>query len=575
MAMYPYITGISKGFVRCPIDKHGLDGGGMDYSYLNDTLIILASTVAVVVLFLRIGLPPILGYLSVGAFIGPYGLALVFDVEHIRVLAEFGVVFLLFTIGLEFSVPLLIRMRGSVLGLGGTQVLLTVALTAAVAMYFGFSIETALVLGGVVAMSSTALVTKQLSDQVELHTRHGRNTVGILLLQDLMVVPLLILVTSLSGQTLPTSAMTILAAFGQGLLALLLIFAFGRWVLKPLFREVAGFRSAELFTLTVLLVVLCSAWATHKIGLSFALGAFLAGVMLSETEFRHQVESEIRPFRDVLLGLFFITVGMMLDIRMIPDIWHWVLLLLTVLMVAKMLLVMGLCRLAGWNSVVSMRTGLILAHGGEFGFAILILALDANLFSPDVAQIVLAALLFSIGLAPFILRYNGEIVSFIMPVATAMSQKRIRDQIVGTTRGLHNHVIICGFGRVGQNSMKLLNDEGIHCMAIDLDQERVKYAAASKQPVYYGDASSLELLNACGLSRASAVVVSTIDFNTTMKILRRVRSVDGELPVIVRARKEIHLYQLYQAEASDVVADTFDTSQMLTREMLSRFNLYS
>lgn len=547
----------------------------MDYSYLNDTLIILASTVAVVVVFLRIGLPPILGYLSVGALIGPYGLALIFDIEHIRVLAEFGVVFLLFTIGLEFSVPLLIRMRGSALGLGGAQVLLTVALTAAVAMYFGFSIETALVLGGVVAMSSTALVIKQLADQVELHTRHGRNAVGILLLQDLMVVPMLILVASLSDQAAPTSAMTVLAAFGEGLLVLLLIFAFGHWVLRPLFREVAGFRSAELFTLTVLLVVLCSAWATHQIGLSFALGAFLAGVMLSETEFRHQVESEIRPFRDVLLGLFFISVGMMLNIRLIPDIWYWVLLLLTVLMVAKLLLVMGLCRLAGWNSAVSMRTGLILAHGGEFGFAILILALNANLFSADAAQIVLAALLFSIGLAPFILRYNGEITAFIMPAEIAVSRKKIKDQIIGTAHGLSHHVIICGFGRVGQNTMHLLNDEGIHCMAIDLDQERVKHATASKQPVYYGDASSLELLNACGLPRASAVVVSMGDFNTTMKILRRIRSVDAKLPVIVRARKEIHLYQLYQAEASDVAADTFDTSQMLTQEMLKSFNLHS
>lgn len=547
----------------------------MDYSYLNDTLIILASTVAVVVLFLRIGLPPILGYLAVGVLIGPYGLALIFDVEHIRVLAEFGVVFLLFTIGLEFSVPLLIRMRSSVLGLGGAQVILTVALTAAIAMYFGFSIEAALVMGCVVTMSSTALVIKQLSDQVELHTRHGRNAVGILLLQDLMVVPMLIFVASLSDRVAPTSAMTVLTAFGEGVLALALIFVFGHWVLRPLFREVARFRSAELFTLTVLLIVLCSAWATHQIGLSFALGAFLAGVMLSETEFRHQVESEIRPFRDVLLGLFFISVGMMLNIRIMPDIWHWVLLLLTVLMVAKLLLVLGLCRLAGWNSAVSMRTGLILAHGGEFGFAILILALDANLFSPDVAQIVLAALLFSIGLAPFILRYNGKITAFIMPTAIAMSRKKVRDQIASKACGLNHHIIICGFGRVGQNAMRLLDDKGIHCIAIDLDQERVKQAATSKQPVYYGDAASLELLNTCGLPRAAAVVVSMVDFNTTMKILRRIRSVDAKLPVIVRARKEIHLYQLYQAEASDVAADTFDTSHLLTQEMLKRFNIHS
>jgi CPA2 family monovalent cation:H+ antiporter-2 len=545
----------------------------MDYSYLNDVLAILVSTVVVVVLFLRVGLPPILGYLAVGAVIGPYGLALVFDTGRIRALAEFGVVFLLFSIGLEFSAPLLIHMRGSVLGLGGAQVLLTMALTVAAAMFFGMPVESSLVLGGIVAMSSSALVTKQLSDQLELHTRHGRNAVGVLLLQDLMVAPLLIFVSGLTGEANSTSTMTILTAIGEGLLVLLLIFAFGRRVLRPLFREVAGFRSPELFTLTALLVVLCSAWATQKIGLSLPLGAFLAGVMLSETEFRHQVEAEIRPFRDVLLGLFFVSVGMMLNMRLMPDIWPRVLMLLAVLVVAKLLLVMGLCRLAGWNSAVSMRTGLILAHGGEFGFAILLLALDANLFSPVVSQIVLAALLFSIGLAPFILRYNGRITAFLMPAAMDMSRKKVRDQIAATASGLTHHVIICGFGRVGRNAMKLLQNEGVPCMAVDLDHEHVKQAAASRQPAYYGDATSLELMNACALPRASAVVVSMADFNTSMRILRRIRSVDDTLPVIVRARKEIHLFQLYQAGATDVVADTFDISQMLTPEMLDRFNI--
>ena len=388
-----------------------------------------------------------------------------------------------------------------------------------------------------------------------------------------MVVPLLILVASLTGQGEQASSLTVLSALGQGLVALLLIFAIGHWVLRPFFREVARFRSAELFTLTVLLIVLCSAWITHQIGLSFVLGAFMAGVMLGETEFRHQVESEIRPFRDLLLGLFFITVGMMLNVPLLPGIWHWVLLVLLALVVVKMLLVMGLCRLAGWDSVVSMRTGLILAHGGEFGFAVLILALDASLFPVEVVQVMLAALLFSVGLAPFMVRYNKEIAAFVMPGVFARSRLEIESKIANAAKGLSKHVIVCGYGRVGKNTVAFLQDLGINCVAIELDSDLVKQAAAAKEPVSFGDADSLKLLQACGLSKAAMVVVSMSDFNTASKIVRRIRAVDIELPIIVRARKEIHLFELYQAGASDVIADQFDTSQMLSREILERFHL--
>lgn len=310
------------------------------------------------------------------------------------------------------------------------------ALAVAVSVYFGLSLENALVMGGVVTMSSTALVSKQLSDQVEMHTRHGRNAIGILLLQDLMVVPLLILVASLTGQAeQQPSSLTILSVLGQGTLVLLLIFAIGRWVLRPFFRGVARFRSAELFTLTVLFIVLGSAWITHQTGLSFVLGAFMAGVMLGETEFRHQVESEIRPFRDLLLGLFFITVGMMLNIPLLPEIWPRVLLLLLALVAVKLLLITGLCRLAGWDRVVSIRTGLILAHGGEFGFAVLVLALHASLFPAEMTQIVLAALLFSIGLAPFMVRYNREIAAFVMPGAFVLSSEQMEHRAAHVARG--------------------------------------------------------------------------------------------------------------------------------------------
>jgi len=540
----------------------------MDYSYLNDILFLFAAAVAVVVLFLRLRLSPILGYLSVGVLMGPYGLALIADMEHSRAFAEFGVVFLLFTIGLEFSLPLLIRMKGAVLGLGGSQVLVSTAITAAVSMYFGLSLESALVLGGIVAMSSTALVTKQLTEQVELHSRHGRNAVGILLFQDIMVIPFLVLIASLTVTSNEAPAIAVITALGKGLLALAVILALGRWVLRPLFRGVARFRSTELFTLTALLVSLGAAWITHQLGLSLALGAFIAGMMLGETEFRHQAEAEIRPFRDVLLGLFFITVGMLLNIQLLPEIWPWVLLLLTILVFFKLLLVAGLCRLAGWDSAVALRTGLVLAHGGEFGFAILALALNANLLPPDSGQVVLAALLISMGLAPLAIRFNGQLAAMIIPKAATRSRKAIKEQIADTVHGLTDHVIICGYGRVGQNVARFLDDQDIKFVAMDLDPVLVQNALAAREPVTYGDAASLELLKAAGLSRAAALVVSLDDVSTSLKILQKVRHMNTEIPILVRTPDDSQLERLQEAGATEVIPETVEASLMLSSHLL-------
>ncbi|GMR21265.1 MAG: monovalent cation:proton antiporter family protein [Gammaproteobacteria bacterium] len=540
----------------------------MDYSYLSDILILFTAAVAVVVVLLRLRLPPILGYLFVGVLMGPYGFALIANTEHTRAFAEFGVVFLLFTIGLEFSLPLLIRMKGSVLGLGASQVLLSTAITAAVSMYLGMSLESAVVLGGVVAMSSTALVTRQLTDQVELHSRHGRNAMGILLFQDIMVVPFLILVANLSNVTGDTHALTLVDALAKGVLALLVILALGRWVLRPLFRGVARFRSTEVFTLTALLVILGAAWITQQLGLSLALGAFIAGMMLGETEFRHQVEAEIRPFRDVLLGLFFITIGMLLNVQLLPEVWAWVLLLLTALILIKMLLVTGLCHLAGWNNAVALRTGLVLAHGGEFGFAILAMALSANIIRPEYGQVVLAALLISMVLAPLAIRFNGRLAAMILPSGSKISRATIREQVAGTVHGLSGHVIICGYGRVGQNIARFLEDEGINFIAMDLDPVLVQNAVKAKEPVTYGDAASLELLEAAGLRQAAALVISLNDVSTSLKILHNVRHSNTELPILVRTADDSQLERLQEAGATEVIPETMESSLMMASHLL-------
>lgn len=540
----------------------------MDHGYLNDILILFAAAVTVVVAFLHMRLPAILGYLAVGVLMGPYGLGLIASTEHTQAFAEFGVVFLLFTVGLEFSLPLLQRMKGAVLGLGGSQVLLTTVIIAIVSLYLGLPPEAAVVLGGVVAMSSTALVTKQLTEQVELHSRHGRNAVGILLFQDLMVVPFLIFVSNLAQPSTSTSSLGIMKALGEGALALGLMFIVGRWVLRPIFRFIARFHSTELFTMTVLLVALAAAWLTNLFGLSMALGAFIAGMMLGETEFRHQVEAEIRPFRDVLLGLFFITIGMLLDIQGLLTIWPWALLLLISIIGMKLLLVMGLCRLAGWDFAVAMRTGLVMAHGGEFGFAILALALSVELFPPDYAQVILAALLISMGLAPILIRFNGQIATKLLPTVNQASRHSLKEQISEMAQGVSGHVIICGYGRVGQNIARFISDEGVPYVAMDLDPVLVQNAIKAREPVNYGDAGNIELLEAAGLSRAAALVISLDDVAATDKILTKVRQRNPDIPILVRTTDDSELEHLQKAGATEVIPETMESSLMLAAHLL-------
>ena len=540
----------------------------VEYDYINDILILLAVSLAVGVAFMRLRLPPILGYLTVGVLVGPYGFAWLDDTVHTRALAEFGVVFLLFTIGLEFSLPQLIRMKRIVLWLGGAQVFLTTALVAVVGVSLGLTTESALVLGGVVAMSSTALVIRQLTEQVELHTRHGRNAVGVLLFQDVMVIPFLILVSQATGAEADTSFYGVLIALVKGFVALAFILALGRWALRPLFRLIAKSRSTELFTLTVLLVTLGAASLTHEMGLSFALGAFVAGMMLSETEFRHEVEAEIRPFRDLLLGLFFITVGMLLNVRMLPEIWFPVLLLLLTLIIFKLLLIGMLCRLMGWDSAVALRTGLVLAHGGEFGFAILSMALAGGMFPVEQGQIMLSALLMSMGIAPLLIRYNGWLVWKLMPSKATVSQQTIKERVEDSCRGMSGHVIICGYGRVGQNIARFLEDEGIRFIATDLDPVLVQNAIKAREPVVYGDAANLEILKAAGLECAVALVISMADDATALKILHRVRKFDDKIPILVRSRDDTNLVRLQEAGATEVVPETMEASLMLSSLLL-------
>ncbi|MGD8710722.1 MAG: monovalent cation:proton antiporter-2 (CPA2) family protein [Ectothiorhodospiraceae bacterium] len=538
---------------------------------LQDVLILLTASVLVVALLRRLTLPPILGYLAVGVALSPSATGLIDDSSEVRLLGEFGVVFLLFTIGLEFSFPQLRAMRWTVLGLGGAQVLVTSAACGVAAWALGVSWEGAVVLGGALALSSTAIVTKQLTEQLEIHTRHGRQSVGVLLFQDLAVVPLLILIPILAGDADrgPGLAPTMALAMAKGIGVFLLMVWLGRTALRPLFHEVAAARSNELFTLAVLLVALAAAWATHLAGLSLALGAFLAGIMLGETEYRHQIEADIRPFRDVLLGLFFITVGMLLDVRVLAANLHWVVLAVAALMLFKATLIYGLVRLSGADRRVAVRTGVILCQGGEFGFAVLSLALGASLIDPLASQIVLAAIVVSMALAPLLVRHNEIVAHHLAKADGAPRGSAAEREVADMAHSLKAHVIICGYGRTGQNVARFLEREGFSYLALDLDPARVREAQAAGDRVTFGDAARREIMMAAALEQARMVVISFDDPTAALTVLEHTREVRPDIPVLVRTRDDVWLARFQDAGATAIVPEILEASLMLASHALA------
>ncbi|MCG7938464.1 MAG: monovalent cation:proton antiporter-2 (CPA2) family protein [Candidatus Thiodiazotropha lotti] len=540
----------------------------MNIHTLQIILLLLAVSVLTVTLFRRMHLPPILGYLIVGILVGPFGGGMIASNEDTRFLAEFGVVFLLFTIGLEFSLPQMMAMKGAVFGLGGTQVLLTGIVAALIAWLLGLETSAALITGAVLALSSTAIVTKQLSEQVELNTDHGRLGISILLFQDLAVIPMLVIIPLLSAGGSDGMLMPLVWALVKAAAVFAVIMAFGHWILRPLFHEIARARSAELFTMTVLLVSLAAAWLTHEAGLSLALGAFLAGMMLGETEYRHQIEADIRPFQDVLLGLFFITVGMRVDLSSLLPILHWVTLAAIVLIVFKA----GIIFLIGYLSKrpieASFRSGLLLAQGGEFGFVLLDLSLESSLLPSETSQILFAAIIISMVISPFLIRYNGRLAQLFCSLRSSTANQRPIDDLVHEAEHLEQHVIICGYGRIGQNLGRLLQNEGFPYVALDLDPTVVQEAHEAGEPVHFGDASRQEIIQAAGIVRAAVVVITFEEHTTALKILHHLKSNYPEIQVLVRTRDDTHMETLELAGATEVMPEAVEASLMMGGQLL-------
>ena len=536
------------------------------FDSLTSVLLLLTSSVLAVALFRAMRLPAMPAYFVVGVLFGPFALDLLPSTESGRHVAEFGIVFLMFSIGLEFSLPKLYAMRKTLFGLGGSQVLITLAVTMLLGWLAGLSLPTAFVIGGALTMSSTAIVSKILMERVDLNSRHGRLSIGILLFQDLAVIPILVLIPALGAHSGDLGSTLGLSLIKSAVL-LFVLFKFGKTIINYWFGLVAGQRSRELFVMNVLMVTLLLSAATKLAGLSYALGAFIAGMLISETRYRYQVESDIASFRDILLGLFFISVGMLLDFNYLVHHIGLVLGLLLAFVLFKAAVVAALTRIFGFETGVGIRTGIILAQAGEFSFVILALGLEQKLIGGNDLQLVLAASLISMVIAPFVIQYNGRIARKLVKSYTRNSSQVV-EELDGVAKYLKNHVIICGYGRSGQYLGRFLREENIPFIALDIDPTRVHEAATAGQHVMYGDAGRRIVLEAAGAARAKALIVSYSDMRASMKVLHVAQEAYPNLPVIVRTYDETHMDEFRDAGATEVVPEVLEGSLMLASHAL-------
>lgn len=527
--------------------------------HLAQILVLLAVAIGVVLLFQRLHIPTSLGYLLVGIILGPHTLGPEINVPEFAALAEFGVVFLLFTIGLSFSLPRLMVLRHQVLGPGTGQVALTTLVAGTVVWLAGLPPAAAFVFGAVFAQSSTTIIASLLNEQGEENTQHGRLGLAMSVFQDVTAVPFLVIIPVLGTAVgLDALALTLGWALAKAVLALAAVIIGGRWLLRPLFHEIAQHRSMELFTLAVLLVALVAAWTTQSLGLSLAFGAFLAGMMLGETEFRHQVESSVRPFRDVLLGLFFIGIGMRFVPQEIPPIWHWALLGALLILLSKVLIVTVLVRRMGTDLLVALRTGLLLSVGGEFGLALVAIALDANVIDTAQGQVAIAAVLLAMVAGAALIRFNGILARLLVRPAEAPTLDT--PELPQTPE---QQVVIGGYGRVGLTIANLLHARGIPFLAFDTDPLRISKGRAEGHPVFLGDVSDPELLAAIHVERASLVVLTIDHSGKAFSTVSCMKRLCPQIPVIARARDLDTGTRLLETGAIHAYPETIEASLRL------------
>lgn len=533
-------------------------------------LIILASSLVVIALFRRLKLPPVLGYLCVGLMIGPTALDWIQESPNLPDLAELGVVFLLFSLGLEFSLPKMIKLRHVVFGLGTLQVLATTAVLGSLLYAFGMSANIAFMLAAGLSLSSTAIVSKELTSLGEIFSTHGQNAIGVLLFQDVVAVLLLTLVPVFAGSSDQAWYWALPVTLGKTVILFVGLLLASRYILPRLFHEVAASRSAELFVLLALVIVLLTAWLTHLLGLSPALGAFLAGMLLGESHYRHQIEADIRPFRDILLGLFFVSIGMLIDLQLFLHHGFEILGLTLALMLIKGGVVGIILKLRGRDGETAWRSGLALAQGGEFCFALMSQMQLSNLIPPDIAAHLLAATFCSMLLTPLLLRAAPKIAASLHRKSNEAIEL---EEIAAQSAELHGHVVLCGYGRVGQSIGRFLSSEHFEFVALDYDPDQIQEAAKGTNNVHYGDARRADLLRAVGLDRARLLVIAVDNTEVAMSVLEIARLITLEVPVLVRTRDDSLLTELKVAGATEVVPELLESSLMLASHALIMLGL--
>ncbi|GLX79854.1 potassium transporter [Thalassotalea insulae] len=531
-----------------------------------EILAILTSAVLIVWLFRKLHLPAILAYLVAGMLVGEHGLALTHESVDYEHFAELGIVFLLFTLGLEFSLPKLMAMRHLVVAVGSLQVGISMLIFMSIALFLGQSFASAIVIGGILALSSTAIVIRQLSESGAMKRKSGQISVAVLLFQDVAVVPLLIIIPMFAEQSDTSMVLELLLALVKGVFVVGILLSVGKWVLPRIFNLVAQVRTDELFVLTTLLVTLVAAALTQWFGLSMALGAFLAGMMLGESQYKHQLEADIRPYRDILLGLFFVTVGMKLNLALLLSSPLLVLALLVSFMLIKILVLKFLVVRAGEQTKDAWASAIMLAQMGEFGFVLIALASQVNVLPLDIASLLLGAGVISMAITPFMVEHARQ-----WGVWLSKEEQQNTDELsqLPSQNELNDHVIICGFGRIGQTVSRFLKQESIDFVAIDIDPLRTTKAREAGENVLFGSSRKTELLEAAKLSKAKLVVIAFGEDKQSIEVIQKVRSLAPDVPILVRTRNDDNLERLQLAGANQVVPESLEGSLMLVSQVLS------
>jgi len=535
-----------------------------DLTYLRDILVLLFASVAIIIIFKQLGLSPALGYLVAGAAIGPFGFGVLTSTETTQSIAELGVVFLLFAIGLELTFSRLAAMRKFVLGFGGLQVLLTGVLISFICWkYVHLSSEASIIIGSALAMSSTAIVMQVIAEHGEQSTRVGRLSFSILLMQDLAVIPILVLLPLFSKTELDVTK-ALGEAMVNAVIAMVVIFAIGRLLLRPLYRIIAESQSEVLFLSLTLIVILGSAFLSSSMGLSFALGAFIAGLMVAETEYKYRVEEEILSLKSLLLGLFFMTIGMSFDFDLLLRSLPYIILASLALIALKSSIIIALCRLFRFPIAPAIHAGLLLSQGGEFAFVVFLMAVEQKLMDVDTSQFLMTLVTFTMALTPLLATFGRKLKARLY-IKEVLRDNKIKREI----GDIGKHIVVIGFSKVGRIVTYILRKRGIPYVTLENNHRVVRIEKNNGYNIYYGDAMNLDILRYIGIERCESVVVAMEDEIACMKITRFIHENFPHVAVITKSETIHNADRFKKVGASYVVSKNLETGLQLSHAALA------